>query len=410
MKPPTTGIPGEGDPRDGVGPHDDRGAAGASVSARILVVDDHRPNVELLARHLDGLGYDVATADTGPRALASIAAARPDVVLLDIGMPGMSGLDVLHRLRADPTTADLPVILVSGRDATEDVVAGLKLGAHDYVTKPINMPILEARLETRTSLKRSRDRLKQTASLQAAELERTAQEMQEAIQVQRSIMPRAPLATDALAIAWSYEPIAEVGGDLFDVIPLPGGRMLLFVADAMGHGVQAALVVSTVKATLAAHLHEADDLPILMGVLDLAVGDLFDDRFVTAAACVVDPGSRTLHYAVAGHPPILVSGAGGVVALHAGGVPLGTGLAMPIEGGRIALDPGAAILLYTDGLTDAHGPSGAHFGVERLVATFAAQAASDADALIRGLRDVLDEFRGPVPLGDDLTILAARLR
>src|SRR4051794_20426279 len=157
-------------PLDGAGPGDLRGPTGLppgetgdgqslSAPTRILVVDDHRPNVTLLARHLQGQGYDVATADNGPEALEVIAAGRPDIVLLDIAMPGMSGLDVLRRLRAEPATADLPVILVSGRDTTEDVVEGLRLGAYDYVTKPINLPILEARLETRAALKRSRDEL-----------------------------------------------------------------------------------------------------------------------------------------------------------------------------------------------------------------------------------------------------------
>lgn len=419
MKTSISGMHRGSNPRDDPGPGGGAGAAhrgetgdgrGLPDRTRILVVDDHRQNVDLLARHLDGLGYAVATADSGPEALERVAAGRPDVVLLDIAMPGMSGLEVLRRLRAEPATADLPVILVSGRDTTEDVVEGLKLGANDYVTKPINMPILQARLETSTVLKRSRDELKQTALLQAAAIERTALELQAAGEVQRSTLPRTPLDTDTLAIAWSYEPITEVGGDLLDVIPLPGGRTLLFVADAMGHGVQAALVVSTVKATLAAHLLEADDLPILMGLLDLAVGDLFADRFVTAAACVVDPESRTLRYVVAGHPPVLISGPGGVVALHAGGLPLGTGLSMGLEGGEIALDPGAGILLYTDGLTDAQGPTGAQFGIAALVETFARHSSTDPDAMVRGIRDALEDFQGPVPLPDDLTILAARLR
>ncbi|HEX8201055.1 MAG TPA: SpoIIE family protein phosphatase [Isosphaeraceae bacterium] len=421
METSTSRLHQEGGPLDGAGADcryapDGRPTRGTGdgvslpTPTRILVVDDHRPNVVLLARHLQGLGYDVATADSGPEALEVIAAVRPDIVLLDIAMPGMSGLDVLRRLRGEPATDDLPVILVSGRDTTEDVVEGLRLGAYDYVTKPINLPILEARLETRAALKRSRDELKQTAQLQAAEIERTAQEMHAAGEVQRSILPRTPLHTDTLAIAWSYEPITEVGGDLFDVIPLPGGRTLLFVADAMGHGVQAALVVSTVKATLAAHLHEADDLPILMGLLDLAVGDLFADRFVTAAACVVDPDARLLRYVVAGHPPILVSSPGGVVALEAGGLPLGTGLNLGNPGGAIALDPGAAILLYTDGLTEARSPLHGSFGIERLVEGFGRHAASDPDSMVRILRETLDEYRGPEPLDDDLTILAARLR
>src|SRR4051794_6215546 len=276
----------------------------------VLVVDDDPRGAEVLVRSLDRLGYAAIAADGGRAALAAIAATPPDVVILDVLMPGISGLEVLRRLRADPATADLPVILASALGRPEDIVDGLKLGANDYVTKPIHVPILEAKLATRTALKRSRDELKRMILVQAAEIDRRARELETARRVQRSILPKQSPRSATLATSWCYEPATEVGGDLFDVIPLPGGRTLLFVADAMGHGVQAALVVSTVKATLAAHMHEAEDLPILMGMLDLAVGDLFADRFVTAAACVVDPAARTLRYVVAGHPPILVAGPG----------------------------------------------------------------------------------------------------
>jgi serine phosphatase RsbU (regulator of sigma subunit) len=304
----------------------------------------------------------------------------------------------------------LPVILVSGLDHPDDIVRGLGLGAYDYITKPVNMPVLAAKVATRTALKQTRDDLKRTILRQATELRRNERELSVAAEVQRSTLPQEPPQSAGLATAWCYEPATQVGGDLFDVIALPGGRTLLFVADAMGHGVQAALVASTVKATLAAHLHEADDLSILMGLLDLAHGDLFKDRFVTAAACVVDPGARTLRYAVAGHPPVLVSGPGGVVSLGANNPPLGLSIG-PVfeESEEIALDPGSCLLLYTDGLTEAWGPHGAQFGGEALASWFARLSSSGPDAIVGGIRGALEQFRGPVPLTDDLTILAARL-
>src|SRR5919206_368345 len=126
--------------------------------------------------------------------------------------------------------------------------------------------------------------------------------------VQRALLPRIPLKSESLETAWCYEPASEVGGDLFDVIPLSSGRILLFVADAMGHGVEAALVASTVKATLDAHLTQTGSLSDLMCRLNEEVGALFEDRFVTAAACIVDPQQRLLRYAMAGHPPVLVAG------------------------------------------------------------------------------------------------------
>jgi serine phosphatase RsbU (regulator of sigma subunit) len=366
-------------------------------------------NVRILEQSLKHLGYDVMGADGGQAALDAIAREQVDLVLLDIVMPDLSGKDVLRQLRANPGTADLPVILVSGLDETEDIVEGLDLGASDYITKPINLPVLQARLGTQTALKRARDELKQTADLLAAEIDDNARELQVAGQVQRSILPKSPSASARLDTAWWYEPASAVSGDLFDIIPLTGDRTLLFMADAMGHGVQAALVVSAVKATLAGHVNEADDLSILMGLLDLVIGDLFDDRYVTAAACVVDPREHRLRYAVAGHPPILLAGPEGVDELHHGSLPLGTHLAVSFASGNVPFAPGSALLMYTDGVLEAASPDGQPFGIERLREQFAATSGQAPAAIVKSIREAIDQHRAHVPLPDDLTILAARL-
>jgi serine phosphatase RsbU (regulator of sigma subunit) len=377
---------------------------------RVLVVDDHPLNVELLAVNLQRLGYEVVQAESGQAALQLIESNEElDLVLMDVLMPDLSGLEVLRTIRGQPGTDDLPVILVSGLGDTEDIVEGLKLGANDYVTKPINMPVLKARLATHTALKRARDALKQTAELLASELDRQARELRVAAHVQRSILPRKPPECPGVRTAWRYEPATEVGGDLFDVLLMPGGRTFLFLADAMGHGVHAALVASTVKAALSAHLAEADDLAMLMRHLDEAVGSLFEDRFVTAAACIIDPASHTLRYVLAGHPPILVYDRGGVRQLRTGGLPLGTLGGLDFIESEVELEPGSRILLYSDGVTEAEGPGGDQLGVSGLADLLAQLSEEEPGVMVEGLRAFLDEHRGSVPLADDLTILMAQL-
>lgn len=390
-----------------------QGASGANRQvpgrSRVLVVDDHELNVELLAAALDRLGYEVLTADSGRSALEAVETRTPDVVLMDVLMPGMSGLEALRRIRSRAEAADLPVILVSGLGETEDIVDGLRLGANDYVTKPINLPVLQARLATQTALKRARDDLRRSARLLEAELEHKARELDMAARVQRSILPQASPTLHRLATAWYYEPTTEVGGDLYDVVPLSGGRTFLFVADAMGHGVQAALAISIVKATLSAYLGVGDDLAGLLTRLDEAIAGLLDGRFVTAAACVIDPESRRLRYALAGHPPFLVSGPSGVRTVGEGSLPLGTGLGQSYRSDEVALDPGAGVLLYSDGLTEARNPEGTQFGLGALKIRYADLAETNPEETIRSLHATLKTFRGDEPFSDDLTILAARL-
>lgn len=114
---------------------------------RVLMVEDSRASLEVYAHRLERRGYTVATAESAEEARAEISKLVPDLILLDVFMPKVSGFDFLRELRSQPATQRVPVILISALSGTENVVEGLELGANDYVTKPIVMPILTARME-----------------------------------------------------------------------------------------------------------------------------------------------------------------------------------------------------------------------------------------------------------------------
>lgn len=129
----------------------------------LLVVDDNELNRDMLSRRLRGRSYSVAVAEDGEHALSAVAADRFDAVLLDVMMPGISGIEVLKILRKKYSVADLPVIMATAMDDSEDIVEALKLGANDYVTKPLDFPVVLARLETQLSLKRAKERVQRLA-------------------------------------------------------------------------------------------------------------------------------------------------------------------------------------------------------------------------------------------------------
>jgi two-component system, cell cycle response regulator len=125
--------------------------------AKILVVDDVPDNVKLLKYELSDDGYEVLTALSGQEALDVARAERPDVILLDVMMPGLDGIEVCVRLKRDPELEPIPVIMVTARERDDDVVRGLDAGAHDYITKPFNSQIVLARVRAAARAKAAHD-------------------------------------------------------------------------------------------------------------------------------------------------------------------------------------------------------------------------------------------------------------
>jgi len=113
---------------------------------RILVVDDERDLVELIALNLQRNGYEVITAHDGNMALELARKQAPDLLLLDVMMPGLTGRDVTMQLRADPTTSNIPIVMLTAKTEETDIIVGLSLGADDYITKPFSMKVLVARV------------------------------------------------------------------------------------------------------------------------------------------------------------------------------------------------------------------------------------------------------------------------
>ncbi len=137
----------------------------ADTPAAILVVDDTPANVKLLVDVLSVSGYTATAASNGEDALAQIATDSPDLILLDIMMPGLSGYDVCRRIRADPDTALLPVVLCTSLDPQQERIKGIEAGADDFITKPINRPELLARVKSLLRIKALQDEVRSQAAL-----------------------------------------------------------------------------------------------------------------------------------------------------------------------------------------------------------------------------------------------------
>lgn len=387
----------------------------------LLVVDDTPDNLTLMSGLLRDL-YKVKVANGGERALKIAASdAPPDLILLDIMMPEMDGYEVCRRLKADPKTADIPVVFLTAKSEEQDEMVGLGLGAVDYITKPISPPIVMARVKTHLTLKRVSDFLRdQNAFLESEVQRRTEELLQSTLQrqllendlrvarkLQDSMLPPLFHQLGAWQLGATLQPARMIGGDLYDFFPLPGQRLLFAIGDVSDKGVAAALYMVRVLTLLRWLAPESPDPGALLGRLNDALC-LNNDAcmFVTLGCGFLDTTSGQVSYASAGHPvPLLLESGRMPRPLECqGGPALGLIEGVDFQSTTCQLASGQGLLMITDGVDEANNPGREEFGLERLITAVGRSLASPSQVMGDALQAV-EAFTAGADPHDDLTML-----
>jgi serine phosphatase RsbU (regulator of sigma subunit) len=369
----------------------------------ILIVDDTPANLRLLTQMLAKQGYGVRAVTSGERALESAIAAPPDLVLLDIKMPGMNGYEVCEKLKADPLTRNIPVIFISALDEIQDKVQAFAVGGVDYITKPFQFKEVLARAETHLSLRRLEKQLREANS-------KMEQELALAGKVQSSFLPGDLPAPAGWQMAATLNPARQTSGDFYDLISLPDGRLGLVVADVVDKGVGAALFMTLSWILIRSYAVEypAEPQRVLRAVNDRILAEIDTGQFVTVFYGILDLASGALTYCNAGHPPpYLYSALQGNVAepLSRTGMALGVTDAERWEGAIARFNPGDALVLYSDGVTDADNREGVPFGRERLETRVGASLGRPASEILDGLLAAVQEHAAEAVQSDDVTLM-----
>lgn len=310
---------------------------------RVLAVDDERSNLALLALTLRNEGYDVYTAPNGEAALSLMEGVVPDIVLLDIMMPGLDGFQVVEAMKGREGLTQVPVIFLSGMEDLESKLHGFSAGAVDYITKPFHVEEVRARLRIHLQL----------AHAQKALVEEQGRRLRSLGNAQRDLL-RKPEDLPEAKFSVLFESREEAGGDLYDVVSSSDGIHGYFVADASGHDVGTSLVAAGARALLrqnASPIYSPDETFRLVN--DALVGWLPPGKYLTAAYARLNRFTGHLVSVTAGHPPpLLMPKDGPPELLIAPGDVLGafTGASF----GRIErkLRKGDRLVLYTDGLVE----------------------------------------------------------
>ena len=230
--------------------------------------------------------------------------------------------------------------------------------------------------------------------------------------IQRSLMPRRFPAIDGWEIAAAYDAAREVGGDLYDAFPLRDrpGCLAVVVADVTGKGIPAALVMADVRALIhAAADHGGSPDVILSRVNRILVAERASRLFVTVALGLIDATTGVVTLASAGHEPFhLLRPDGSIEVLELAGRLIGMVDDIAVTEADIAIAPGDALVVHTDGVTEAREPSGQFYGEDRYRATLSAAAGGDASAIVDTVVADVEGFRNGAEASDDLTLLVVR--
>lgn len=375
-------------------------------AARILIVDDMALMRQMIGMCLSRGGYqNLLYAADGDEALEIVAKEAPDILVLDLNMPRVSGYEVCRELRADERFGGLPILVQSASETPEERVEVFAAGATDFVSKPINQPELLARvrmhLENRFlihSLSDFRQRMQSELVM--------AREMQQSLLPDPATIGEVEKASQT-KIESFYRASFELGGDLWGCWDLPDDRLGIFVLDIAGHGVGAALNTFRVHATMARFLRARVDPAKFLTELNAVLAPSFPlGQFATMFYAVVNHKTGHMVYSGAGAPRPMVISDRGVRLLDSTGVPVGIINKPDYINIEDKLEPDESLFCYSDVLIEAPQSSGEMLGEDGLIAWVEEQAQHpDRHRLItRLLRRFFDGQ--PSLLPDDLTAVA----
>lgn len=348
---------------------------------QILVIDDDTAVQELLRRTLKKQGYEVTVASNGEDGVAQAQKLRPALIICDWIMPRLTGIDVCRQVKADPDLSTTQFFLLTSLGSIADRVKGLDAGADDFISKPIELNELQARVRAGLRLHQlSRDLKIAKQSLEA--------ELAEAAEYVQSLLPD-PM-TEPISIEAKFIPSRQLGGDCFDYNWLDADYLAIYLLDVAGHGLRAALpsvaVLNLLRSRALPNIDYYKPSDVLRALNTTFQMSYQNDKYFTIWYGVYNRISRQLVYASAGHPPaVLISQSPASTAkiqrLKTPGMPVGMFPDAPYVDNCCDVEDLSTLYIFSDGVYEIHQPDGNIWGLDPFIDLLAAYNGASADQL-----------------------------
>ena len=376
----------------------------STEAPRVLVADDQPAILEAVRLVLGSHGFATDLVASTDAVRERVAGGRYDLVLMDLNYArdttsGREGLDLLTEIHARDSA--LPIVVMTGWGNVDTAVDAMRRGARSFVQKPWdNTALLDVVTREIEDSRASR--------LADARLRR---DHDDAARIQRALLPSSMPLVHGCELAARWRPEGGLGGDCYDVIPFGGTRVGISIADVVGKGLPAALVMAGLQAAVRAFASDGSSpAGVVSRVNELLCRTMVSGKFVTFCYAVLDTEAGTLTYSNAGHNlPVLVRADGSIARLRPGGLVLGLAPAGSYEQIEIDVRPGDRLIFFTDGIVEAWGDNGEMFGDERLVATVAQHRHEPAGRLTEIVFDAVSAFSGGV-FQDDATMVSVAVQ
>ena len=336
----------------------------------ILVAEDTKVTQKLLEKFIKKLGHDVLITDNGQQAVDLYKEHQPDVILIDIHMPIMNGLEAINKIREYTSDCRVPILVLSASGENEDIISGLAAGADDYLSKPVALDVLKAKINVmQRHVILQKENLEQKGYLKALN-----QELDEEQRLAKSLADRM-LRRGVLKksnISYWLQPNKCFSGDLIAAAETVDNKLFVLLADSTGHGLAASLATLSISRTFHSMVKKGFSLSSIIAEMNISIKQLLPpDRFVAVNLFLFDFRNHSIESWCGGNPEALILNQGGDIVHKLKSTRLAIGILSPSDFDSSTdlwqwTEP-VELISYSDGIPEAESPEGVFFTEQRLI-------------------------------------------